>query len=159
MRVAVVGHVEWVDFLRVDRVLRQGEIVSASEAWQAAAGGGADAAVQLLKLAGSATLFTALGDDEYGRQAFAELTDRGLRVEAAWRAAPRVEPSAFSTRMKRSISSSAKLVWAWTTAVDELPADGNLRLRRRRRRARARSAACSLPAASCRRRRRLDVLV
>jgi ribokinase len=88
MRVAVVGHVEWVDFLRVDRVPRQGEIVSGREAWQEAAGGGADAAVQLLKLAGSATLLTALGEDEYGRRAFAELTGRGLRVEAAWRDVP-----------------------------------------------------------------------
>lgn len=88
MRVAVVGHVEWVDFLRVDRVPRQGEIASGREAWQEAAGGGADAAVQLLKLAGSATLFTALGDDEYGRRAFAELVGRGLRIEAAWRDVP-----------------------------------------------------------------------
>ena len=86
MRVAVVGHVEWVDFLRVERVPTPGEIVHALEAWHEAAGGGADAAVQLLKLAGEATLFTALGDDDLGRRAFVELRARGLRVEAAWRA-------------------------------------------------------------------------
>lgn len=88
MRCAVVGHVEWVDFLRVERVPAPGAIVSASEAWQEAAGGGADAAVQLLRLAGAATLFTALGDDVYGRRAYEELTARGLRVEAAWRQRP-----------------------------------------------------------------------
>ena len=47
MRAAVVGHVEWIDFIRVEEVPRPGEIVHASEAWSEAAGGGAVAAVQL----------------------------------------------------------------------------------------------------------------
>jgi ribokinase len=88
VRLAVVGHVEWVDFLPVDRVPRPGEIVQAVDAWQEAAGGGAVAAVQLLKLAGSATLFTALGDDTLGRAAFDDLSRRGLHLEAAWRSDP-----------------------------------------------------------------------
>ena len=46
MRVAVVGHVEWIEFARVERVPKAGEIVHASETWEAAAGGGAVAAVQ-----------------------------------------------------------------------------------------------------------------
>ena len=69
MKVAVVGHVEWVDFLHVERAPKTGEIIQATETWQAAAGGGADAAVQLCKLAGSATLYTALGDDPLGARA------------------------------------------------------------------------------------------
>jgi ribokinase len=88
VRVAVVGHVEWVEFVHVERVPHQGEIVQGHDAWEAAAGGGADAAVQLSKLAGGATLFTALGDDEYGHRAMEELTARGLKVEAAWRSQP-----------------------------------------------------------------------
>jgi ribokinase len=88
MNVAVVGHVEWVDFLHVERSPKTGEIIQATDAWQGAAGGGADAAVQLRKLAGSATLYTALGDDPFGRRAFEELTGRGVRVEAAWRDEP-----------------------------------------------------------------------
>ncbi|HEU0305200.1 MAG TPA: PfkB family carbohydrate kinase [Gaiellaceae bacterium] len=88
MHVAVVGHVEWVDFLHVERVPREGEIVQADDAWQLAAGGGADAAVQLLKLAGGATLFTALGDDPLGRRAHDELRARALRLEVAWRDDP-----------------------------------------------------------------------
>jgi ribokinase len=88
MKVAVVGHVEWVDFLHVERSPKTGEIIQATEAWQVAAGGGADAAVQLRKLAGSATLYTALGDDPLGRRAFDELSARGVRVEAAWRDEP-----------------------------------------------------------------------
>src|SRR6266542_2634009 len=47
MRFAVVGHVEWVDFVRVDRLPRPGEILHAREAWAEPAGGGAVAAVEL----------------------------------------------------------------------------------------------------------------
>jgi ribokinase len=84
MRVAVVGHVELVDFVHVERLPKNGEIIQATDAWQAAAGGGADAAVQLRKLAGAATLYTALGNDPLGRRAFDELSGRGVRVEAVW---------------------------------------------------------------------------
>jgi ribokinase len=88
MKVAVVGHVEWVDFLVVERVPSPGEIVQAKETWQEAAGGGADAAVQLRKLAGSALLITALGDDALGHRALDEVTGRGVRVETVWREEP-----------------------------------------------------------------------
>ena len=85
MRVAVVGHVEWIEFGRVDRVPAPGEIVHAVEAWEEPGGGGAVAAVQLMKLAGEATLYTALGDDELGHRARDELATLGLRVEATFR--------------------------------------------------------------------------
>jgi ribokinase len=88
VRVAVVGHVEWVDFLVVEGVPRPGEIIQAKDTWQEAAGGGADAAVQLRKLAGSAVLMTALGNDPLGRRAFDEVAARGVRVEAVWRDDP-----------------------------------------------------------------------
>jgi len=84
MRFAVVGHVEWVQFARVAEVPAAGEVVHASETWEQAAGGGAVAAVQLAKLAGEATLFTALGDDELGHRALDELTAHGVRVEAVF---------------------------------------------------------------------------
>ena len=88
MRVAVVGHVEWIDFVRVRRVPQAGEIVQAEEPWGEPAGGGAVAAVQLARLAGGATLFTALGDDEFGRRSQERLSELGVRVEAAWRDEP-----------------------------------------------------------------------
>jgi len=88
MHAAAVGHVEWIEFARVERVPLPGEIVHTQEAWGEPGGGGAVAAVQLAKLAGGATFFTALGDDELGRRAFDELTALGLRVEAAWRDEP-----------------------------------------------------------------------
>ncbi len=86
-RVAVVGHVEWLDFALVERMPLAGEIVTAHEHFELAAGGGAVAAVQLRKLAGAALFLTALGDDERARRAAAELRDvHGLELFAAVRA-------------------------------------------------------------------------
>jgi ribokinase len=88
MRVAVVGHVEWIEFARVERVPVSGEIVHPSEAWEEPGGGGAVAAVQLARLAGKCLFLTALGDDALGRGAHEELEAHGVRVEAAWRPEP-----------------------------------------------------------------------
>lgn len=83
MKLAVVGHVEWVEFVRVDHVPEAGDIVSALETWEEAAGGGAVAAVQLANLYGSALLFTSLGSDEHGVRAREQLTAHGVTVHAA----------------------------------------------------------------------------
>jgi ribokinase len=88
VRAAVVGHVEWVDFFRVERIPQTGDIVRAAEAWAEPAGGGPVAAAQLAALAGATTLFTALGDDELGHRAHDELVRLGLRVEAVFRNEP-----------------------------------------------------------------------
>jgi ribokinase len=88
MNLAVVGHVEWIEFVRVERVPVTGEIVHAQETWSEAAGGGAVAAVQLARLAGSSTLFTAVGDDEPGSRVAEELGRYGVDVHAAVRAGP-----------------------------------------------------------------------
>jgi ribokinase len=85
MRTAVVGHVEWVECALVERVPRAGEIAHARESFFVPAGGGAVAAVQLARLAGECTFYTALGDDELGRRAIEELRRMGVRVEAAIR--------------------------------------------------------------------------
>lgn len=83
MRLAVVGHVEWVEFARVEHMPVQGEIVHALETWEEPAGGGAVAAVQLANLNGSVDFFTALGGDELGARARAELEAKGVTVHAA----------------------------------------------------------------------------
>ncbi len=80
---AVVGHVEWVQFARVERVPAPGEIVSAAEVWEEPAGGGAVAAVQLANLNGSVDFFTSLGDDELGERSRARLEELGVTVHAA----------------------------------------------------------------------------
>lgn len=95
VRCAVVGHVEWVEFLVVETVPRPGEIVSAIESWEQAGGGGAVAAIQLATLTGSALLFTTLGDDEHGRRAKAELIERGVEVHASVVSAPQRRAIAF----------------------------------------------------------------
>jgi len=82
MRVAVVGHVEWIRFVRVEQVPSPGEIAHSFEEWEQAGGAGAVAAVQLALLADEAWLFTSLGDDELGRRARAELEGRGVVVHA-----------------------------------------------------------------------------
>jgi len=88
MRTAVLGHIEWVDFVRVERVPEPGAIVRALDAWEEPAGGGGVAAAELARLAGACTLYTALGDDERGRRTRAELPRIGVRVEAATRPEP-----------------------------------------------------------------------
>ena len=88
MRAVVIGHVEWIDFVRVESVPKPGEIVHATEAWSEAAGGGAVAAVQLAKLGCDTRFFTALGEDELGRRSFAELESKGLQMHVSWVRAP-----------------------------------------------------------------------
>lgn len=94
MRTAVVGHVEWVTFARVERLPAPGEIVHAEDVFEVPAGGGPVAAVQLLKLAGDCTFYTALGDDDLGHRAKRELEALGLRVEAVFR--PEAQRRAFT---------------------------------------------------------------
>jgi ribokinase len=88
LRVAVVGHVEWIELALVERMPRAGEIVHALDATEEPAGGGAVAAVQLARLAGECLFLTALGDDELGHRAERELERMGVRVRAAWRREP-----------------------------------------------------------------------
>jgi ribokinase len=88
MRVAVIGHVEWIEFARVEHMPATGEIVHAHETWQEVGGGGAVAAVQLARLAGTCLFLTALGDDSLGHRAYRELNALGVRVVAAWRSEP-----------------------------------------------------------------------
>src|SRR2546423_11694371 len=88
MRTAVLGHIEWVDFVRVERLPRSGEIVRALESWEEPAGGGGVSAGQLAELAGACTLYTAVGNDERGPRAREELPRLQVRGEAATRAQP-----------------------------------------------------------------------
>lgn len=88
MRAAVVGHIEWLEFVPIEHVPRPGEIVHASESWEQAAGGGSVAAVQLAQLADSVDFFTVLGSDEHGELARVELEARGITVHATVADAP-----------------------------------------------------------------------
>jgi ribokinase len=87
-RVAVVGHVEWVDFLAVERMPRQGEVLHANGAFTRAAGGGGVAASVLAEMGAEVEFFTALGRDPHGEAAAAQLAERGVRLHVAWRQEP-----------------------------------------------------------------------
>lgn len=88
MRAAVVGHLEWVEFVRVPALPRVGEIAHAVDWWEEPAGGGPAAAEQLRKLGAQTLFFTALGDDELGHRSVDELSARGLEVHAVFRNEP-----------------------------------------------------------------------
>jgi ribokinase len=88
VRCAVVGHVEWVDFVPVERVPEAGEILTTNDHWAEPAGGGTVAAAELVRLGAETTFFTAVGKDELGRRAEEALRGHGLRLEVAVRAAP-----------------------------------------------------------------------
>jgi ribokinase len=88
VRCAVVGHVEWVEFLRVDRLPTTGEIVHGTDSFEEPAGGGGVAAVQLARLAGESDLFTALGNDDLAKRARERLEELGVRVHSAVRGSP-----------------------------------------------------------------------
>ena len=72
MRAAVVGHVEWVEFAGSSGAASRARSSTRASSGRSPAGAGV-AAVQLAKLAGGATFFTALGDDEVGHRAEREL--------------------------------------------------------------------------------------
>jgi ribokinase len=84
-RVAVVGHVEWVDFLRVAHLPVRGEVQAARREVTHAGGGAVVAAAVLAELGAQVDFFCAVGRDADGDAAVDELTGRGIAVQAARR--------------------------------------------------------------------------
>jgi len=120
MRTAVVGHTEWIEFGHVERVPAAGDIVHATDAWEEPGGGGAVAAVQLARLAGSCTFFTAFGDGERGEWSRRRLEERGVRVEAAIRDEPTRRAVVFvDANGERTITTLGRRLEP--TAADRLP--------------------------------------
>ena len=103
-RVAVVGHVEWVQFAHVPHIPRSGEVMHALDPFEEPAGGGAVAAVQLARLAGEAVLVTALGQDAHAERSVARLRELGVHVWAVRRTAPtRTAVTLFDQTGERTI--------------------------------------------------------
>jgi ribokinase len=103
VRVAVVGHVEWVDFVEVSRLPREGEVLHAEEAFTRAAGGGGVAAVVMVELGAEVDFFCALGQDADGKAAAEQLTERGVHVHVAWREQPTRRAVTLLERGERTI--------------------------------------------------------
>ena len=89
LRLAVVGHVEWMEFLAVDQLPHPGTIGHALRTLQEPAGGGSVVAVQMARLQQQPVhFFTAIGRDSVGEACVKRLEDLGLVVHVAWREAP-----------------------------------------------------------------------
>ncbi len=131
MRATVIGHVEWVEFLRVESVPTPGEIVHASDAWAEAAGGGAVAAVQLANLGCETRFFTALGDDELGRRSQAELESRGVQLHVAWVREPQRRGGHVRGRRRRAHDHGdrGEAPAAWRRRLTPVGGAASLRLR------------------------------
>jgi ribokinase len=122
VKVACVGHVEWLHFAHVDHVPAPGEIIHATGTWEEPAGGGAMAAIQLARLGGGATFFTALGDDAHGHAAVQRLEEAGLRVHVAWRDEPQRQAFTFlDAQRERTITVMGDRLVPF--ADDDLPWD------------------------------------
>lgn len=87
-RVAVVGHVEWVEFVEVDELPRVGAVAHAAGSFTRAGGGGAVGAAMLAELGAEVDFFCALGRDEAGEAVVDQLSERGVRLHVAWREQP-----------------------------------------------------------------------
>ena len=123
MRVAVVGHVEWIEFARVDaRAARRARSCTRPSAWEEAGGGGAVAAVQLAQASPAACdFFTALGDDELGHRARARARrTAACGVHAAWRDEP--QRRARHVRRRRTASARSRVIGAEAHAARRRPA-------------------------------------
>ena len=84
-RVGVVGHVEWVEFVTLDALPSGGQVARGRDSFTRAAGGGGVAAVVMAELGAEVDFFCALGNDDNGRAAAAQLEQRGVRAQVAWR--------------------------------------------------------------------------
>jgi ribokinase len=88
LRVAVVGHVEWSQFVSLERYPSEGEVLHARDCSQRPGGGGAVASVALAQAGATVDFFCALGRDADGEATVAQLSERGVRMHVAWRKEP-----------------------------------------------------------------------
>lgn len=89
IKLAVIGHLEWVSFLLVDNLPKEGLISHAKKVLEEPAGGAAVAAIKMLQTSGCEVhLITALGKDDLGERSLFRLKELGLRVSVAWREKP-----------------------------------------------------------------------
>lgn len=100
----MVGHVEWTEFVLVDRVPGPGEIAHGAGALAEPAGGGAVVAVQLARLAGACDLYTVLGRDRLGDAAGERLEALGVSVHAERRGETRRAFTLVDQERERTIT-------------------------------------------------------
>jgi ribokinase len=102
-RIAVVGHVEWVDFLAVPSLPALGQITPAERLRVNAGGGAVVAAVVLARLGAEVEFFGVVGADEFGERAVGELQSHGIQTHVAQRPGPTRQAITLCKAHERSI--------------------------------------------------------
>jgi ribokinase len=102
-RIAVVGHVEWVDFLTVASLPALGQITPARRVRVNAGGGAVVAAVVLARLGAEVEFFGVVGSDDLGERAVGELESHGIRTHIARRPGPTRQAITLFQAHERSI--------------------------------------------------------
>ena len=89
LKFAVIGHVEWVNFIKVDYFPKAGLITHSKRSLEMPAGGGAVIAKTLSEITnGEVHFFTSLGNDFYGNQTKKIFEGMGINLHIAWRNSP-----------------------------------------------------------------------
>ncbi|ABM72342.1 possible pfkB family carbohydrate kinase [Prochlorococcus marinus str. MIT 9515] len=106
LKFAVIGHIEWINFIEVDQLPKPGLISHSRKSLEYPAGGGAVIAKRLRELTKSEVhFFTSLGDDFYGNQCLNILENNGIKLHVAWRDKPtRKGFSVIDSEGERSIT-------------------------------------------------------
>ena len=89
LKFAVIGHIEWINFIKVDQLPKPGLISHSKESLEYPAGGGSVIAKRLRELTHNEVhFFTALGNDFYGNKCLNILQNMGIKLHVAWRDKP-----------------------------------------------------------------------
>ena len=89
LKFAVIGHIEWINFIKVDQLPKAGLISHSKESLEYPAGAGSVIAKRLRELThGEVHFFTALGNDFYGNKCLNILQNMGIKLHVAWRDKP-----------------------------------------------------------------------
>ena len=106
LKFAVIGHIEWINFIKVDQLPKPGLISHSKKSLEYPAGGGSVIAKKLRELTHSDVhFFTALGNDFYGNKCLNILQNMGIKLHVAWRdKATRKGFSVIDSQGERSIT-------------------------------------------------------
>ena len=106
LKFAVIGHIEWINFIEVDQLPKPGLISHSKKSLEYPAGGGSVIAKRLRELTnGEVHFFTSLGDDFFGKKSINILENMGIKLHVAWRNKPtRKGFSVIDSNGERSIT-------------------------------------------------------
>lgn len=82
MRLAVIGHVEWVELLRVATFPKPGDVVETSEVARGPGGATVGVALQLRRLGCAVSLFTRTSAEDLAQDALRLLRQEGVHIES-----------------------------------------------------------------------------